>query len=42
MKKSYMSHQCIECAMYELCVELDDVTSESFACENFEARRKKA
>ncbi len=37
-----MSHQCIECQAYELCVELDDVTSESFACENFEARRKRA
>lgn len=42
MKKSYISHKCIECQAYELCVELDDVTSESFACENFEARRKKA
>jgi len=42
MKKSYMSHQCIECQAYELCVELEDITSESFACENFEARRKRA
>ena len=42
MKKGYMSHQCIECQAYELCVELDDVTSESFACGNFEARRKRA
>lgn len=42
MKKGYMSRHCIECQAYELCVELDDVTSEAFACENFEARRKRA
>lgn len=42
MKKGYLCHKCIECAGYELCVELCDVTSEAFACENFTARRKKA
>ena len=42
MRQGYMCHRCIECIGYEMCVELDDVTSDSFACANFEARRKGA
>lgn len=31
-----MKHMCIMCALYELCVEWEGVTSECESCDNFE------